>query len=189
MYGAMALKKPSITEQALASIRPPVPASFPIGQKWFVASVWQDGKAVKEIRKLGFDVFSPTQGVVKITRGRKVLTNKPIFPGYLFVRFDREREDWGQINDINGVIGILDNMQIPCAIPDLVIERLRNWVDAGVFERESSLQSGQAVEITEGPFMGLLAKVRSASPRKRARVVLDGFMAVIDIDTCFLRKA
>lgn len=193
MHGAISLTKKSITERALATVsNPMVPASFPLGRGWFVACVMgqQAHKAVKEIGELGLPVFYPTQTVQKVVRGRKTFSNVPIFSGYMFVSFDRERDNWGAILEVNGVIAILQNLNIPVRVPDLIIERLKNMVAAGVFEKASALAVGDRVEITEGPFAGLFAKVKSASPRKRAKVLLEELRAVpVDIDTYALRKA
>lgn len=185
---------PTITQRALATLipktpTPVLPASFPLGRAWFVVAVFgrHERDAAADITALGFDMFCPVQTGVRMIRGRKVECTDPVFPGYLFVHFDRERDEWGSINDIDGVIGILSNGGFPSRVPDIIISRLQNMVAAGVFDSAGEMKAGEVVEITEGPFAGLLAKVKSASPRKRVKVLLDN-LGAIDIDCCFLRK-
>jgi transcriptional antiterminator RfaH len=187
---AMKLSDQAIKKRLIASTPTPVlPASFPLGRAWFVVAVWGNSEktAAKDIEDMGFGIFYPTETRQKLRRGRKVMSTDPVFPGYLFVHFDRERDEWGAINDVDGVVGILKNGVFPSRIPDLVIDRLMNMVAAGAFETASKLNGGDTVEITEGHFAGLLAKVKSASPRKRVKVLLDG-LGALEIDPCFLRK-
>lgn len=189
MHGAIALTKKSITERALATVsNPMVPASFPLGRGWFVVCVWGGCEQIadEDISELGFETFSPRHSVTKIMRGRRVITSIPIFPGYLFVKFDREADNWGAINHISGVIGILENRQMPSRVPDIIIERLRNMEEAGVFEKASALRIGEQVEIMEGPFAGELARIKSATAKKRVKILLG--MLRLEIDPCFLRK-
>ena len=181
-----------ITEQALARMALPVPASFPLGRAWFVVYVMsrKEIEIKREIAALGFDVFYPVMSRVKIRRGRRIIINDPLLPGYLFAHFDREKDDWGKIEDINGVLGILKNGLLPCRIPDLAITRLRQAEAAGLFDYTkpgSAFEDGAVVEITEGPFAGMIAKVKSASPKKRVKILLDA-LGAIEIDPCFLRE-
>ncbi len=115
-----------------------------------------------------------------------MVSNVPVFPGYLFASFDRERDDWGAINQIDGVIGILEVNHIPSRVPDIIIDRLRNAVEAGVFEKASALSIGDTVEIMEGPFTGEMARIKSATAKKRVRILLG--MLKLEIDPCFLRR-
>lgn len=203
MHGAMELNKDSITVRALKKIRhtgtfehdfkvvdtPLIPASFQIGRAWFVACVFsrQELSVAADIKQLGFPVFCPMERKTRILRGRRVETCNPVFGGYLFVSFDRERESWGSINAVDGVIEILRNGQIPSRVPDILIDRLKNLDAAGVFDAANQLQEGQSVEIMEGPFSGLIAKVKSATAKKRVKILLD-FIGAITIDPCFLRR-
>lgn len=181
------------TERALASIaKPLVPASFPLGRAWFVVCVMgrNEHEIAREVDGFGFGAFYPVMSRSKVKRGRRVIINDPLFPGYLFAHFDREKDDWGKIEDINGVISILRNGLLPSRVPDNAIEHLRNAEAAGVFDYTkpgSAFREGESVEITEGPFAGLIAKVRAASPKKRVKILLDTF-GKIEIDPGFLRK-
>ena len=179
-----------------------VPASFPLGRAWFAAFVeaasmtWKDNCFAMEraIADLGFETFAPPQEKFGIQRGRRVKIVSPVFGPYVFVKFDRERDDWGNLRafdyryggGIKGFIDILKNQNIPMRVPDLVIDRLKQAVDIGVFGI-SPLNIGTQVEITEGRFAGFIGKIKSASKKRRVRVLLN-MLATVDIDPCFLRK-
>lgn len=167
-----------------------IPASFPLGRAWFVVAFENQKRAVEGIADIGLSTFCPVMSRTKIRKGRKVIINDPLFPGYLFAHFDREKDDWGKIEDVKGVLGILKNGLLPSRIPDLVIERLKHAEAAGVFDYTkpgSAFKEGEEVEVTEGPFAGLIAKVKSASPKKRVRLLMAS-LASVEIDPCYLRK-
>jgi len=186
-----------MTERALATLikaQPEMaPASFPLGRAWFLLCYFstEETNVSDEIRKLGYDIFSPQQSAVVIRRGRRMVVNSALFPGYMFVSFDRERDDWGLLADIDGVIGILKNANNPVRVPTEEIERLRRAEDAGLFDfsnPSANFTVGQLVEIEgNGPFKGLIARIKSATAKKRVKVLLDT-LATITIDPVFLKK-
>lgn len=187
-----------------APVNPLIPASFPFGCAWFVAVCspfemhWttdKDGKGYfpveRRINELGFETYVPVETRNVVRNRRKFERVTPLLgANYIFVRFDRERDDWGHILADRGIHDILGAMKIPQRIPDLLIERIRREEDAGVFDFTKpycAFASGDDVEIKEGPFAGLMAKVRSASPKKRVRLLLAG-LGSAEIDPAFLAK-
>lgn len=174
----------------MATETPILPASFPLGRAWFVAMVEprREQFASREIERLGFGVFCPTESRQRVIRGRKLWITDPLFRGYLFVHFDRERDEWGLISAARGVIDILRNGLFPLQVPDREMKKLQDAVATGVFDIANTPQPGEEVEITDGPFAGLIAKVKSAEPKKRAKILLAA-LGSIEIDLCFLRRA
>ena len=182
---------------------PIVPASFRCGMAWFVAfaapsemhwSLDQDRRgyfpAERSIEELGFECFVPRETRKIKRRGRRGEQVNPVLGAYIFVRFDRERDDWHAIRHIPGIHGILSSLDIPIRVADGVVQYFQRCEAAGVFDftkPRSAFKDGDDVEIKEGPFAGLIGKVRSASPKKRIRVLLDG-LGKLDIDPGFLAK-
>ena len=129
-----------------------------------------------------------------IRRQHKVKLITPLFGPYVFIKFDRERDPWGKLRaydardgvGIKGFVDIQKNNNIPVRIADLVIQRLKQAVDAGYFGL-TPIPIDTKVEIMEGPFAGLIGAIKSTSKHRRAKVLLK-MLGAIDIDPCFLRK-
>lgn len=180
-----------------------VPASFVSGPAWFVAFAspaemhWSKGAlgwdfpVVRRIEEAGFETFVPLERSTVMRNGRRRELIRPLFGGYLFVRFDRSSDEWANIKHIQGVIDLLtDNDKFPIRVPDAEIRKFQRWEEAGVFDfrrGRSAFSEGDTVEIKEGPFAGFIAKVRSASPRKRVKLLL-GALGELSIDPTFLAK-
>lgn len=100
---------------------------------------------------------------------------EPLFPGYLFVRLELAR-DYLTAAWTPGVRDFLKlGEAMPQAIDDAVVACLHSRVDEhGVVRRDRRFQVGDRVEVTQGPFAGLLAVIdRPCSARGRIHVLLD----------------
>jgi len=192
------------------------PASFPLGRVWCIAVLspermqWTVRRrllglvgnaepvydehgcfnAERPVIEAGFETFAPCETRTKIRRGRKVIIRNPLFSSYIFIRMDREKDDWPTLLDSGDVEDILRVMGIPVRVPDQFIELLERAEQAGAYDysaEKSPFSVGESVEIAEGPFTGIIAKIKSARPRQRVKLLLQA-LGTIDIDPCFLRK-
>jgi transcriptional antiterminator RfaH len=191
--------------------KPLMPASFPIGRGWFVAVAqprrmnWvsrtrcigpfvshtvEAFDAEHEIIELGFETFAPAERRYRKARGRKTVSVLPLFANYIFVRFDREKDSWENILSLDAVQDILMVADLPVRIPDGLITTLRRGEEAGAFDyvrTTPAFKIGQSVQVKEGPFTGLIGKIKAAKAHKRVKILLDS-LGSVDIDACFLER-
>lgn len=179
-----------------------LPASFPLGRCWFAAVVeyaamqWRvDCFAIEWLlRDLGFETFAPPEQKMAIRRGRKVKLITPALGPYVFIKFDRERDQWGGLRaydhrdrtGIKGFVELLTNNGFPVRVPDVAMDKLKRADELGLFGL-TPLPLGTDVEIMDGPFAGLIGKIRSATKHRRAKILLK-MLGTVEIDPCFLRK-
>lgn len=132
-------------------------------------------QAQGEIKRLGFETFLPVLTRTKMVRRKKLILSEAVFSRYLFVALDPEHKTYGAIKRAKGVVCLLENQSGPQRVPFEVIERFRQAERAGAFDMtkpQAYFAAGQEVKIMEGPFAGLIAKVRSASPSKRVKLLM-----------------
>lgn len=186
-------------------LEPPVPMSFPLGRRWYVAECFskQEFVAEESIKAKGFSAYTPKSRHFRkseySTRRREKI-ERPLFPGYCFVAFDIEREEWRGALPLSvvrrrdeaiadGVRCLLSNNLIPVSVPRSTIERIIRAENAGAFDYTiplSTFREGDDVEIADGPLRGMIAKIKSAKAKKRIRLLLNGMM--IDMDAFNLVK-
>ncbi len=139
---------------------------------------------------LAFETFCPMLHRIKLVRGARARVVSALFQGYAFARFDRERDDWGRIHAIDGVLGIYRHENLPVAVPEAEVRTFQRAEAAGVFDLTSSaanFRQGDEVEIeARGPFHGLVARIKSAKAKRRVEILLDTLTMLID--PCYLRK-
>jgi transcription elongation factor/antiterminator RfaH len=97
----------------------------------------------------------------------------PLFPNYFFVRIHLPTE-YHYVIWSPGVKKIVCFSETPVPIEDSVIDFLqRNADDHGVIEGRSQLRRGQEVEVTGGPFDGLLGIIQDPPDAKgRIKILL-----------------
>ena len=149
-------------------------------------------QARNEIKDLGFETYLPTQTRSVVIRRKRVSLHEPLFSRYLFVELDTSELTYGAINHCRSVEYMLEINGSPAPIPRAKIEILKMAERAGSFDftKKTKFAVGDSVEITEGPFAGVIAKVQSASPRKRVKILMNFLCGEIatDIDDTHIRK-
>jgi transcription antitermination factor NusG len=105
----------------------------------------------------------------------------PIFPRYVFVRFDSDRDPWNRIREVDGVEDVLRSAEWrPLTIPDKAIEDLQSAQNMGLFDERrvaarEVLQPGQDARILKGPFAEFVGKVVRMKNAKRVEILLGLF--------------
>lgn len=139
---------------------------------------------------LRFETFCPQLTKIKMVRGTRTRVTYALFQGYAFARFDRDNDDWGRIQAIDGVLGIYRHENVPVCVPEAEVRTFQRAEAAGVFDLTSSaanFKTGDEVEIEQrGPFKGLVARIKSAKAKRRVEILLDTL--TMSIDPCYLRK-
>lgn len=143
---------------------------------WFVVSTNVNREQTAEINLMrqGFEVFAP-QFEKKRCHARRVDTVlRPLFPGYIFVKFNPETTPWRSINGTIGVRYLLTLGSRPQEIKEAFVSGLRLQLnDNGIIEyTPPALSPGDTVEVMEGAMKGQIAKILSADSYGRVRILL-----------------
>jgi len=147
--------------------------------RWYVVHAQPNREALAEaqLRQQGFGAFLPRQ-LKTIRHARKLRTvNAPIFPRYLFVGLDLDRDRWRSVNGTAGVSRLVMAADRPVPLPRGIVETLiRSTDDKGLVHYED-LKPGQAVRLIAGPFarsLGVLARLDGAGRVEVLMKILNG---------------
>ncbi|HID55290.1 TPA: hypothetical protein EYP37_02085 [Candidatus Poribacteria bacterium] len=162
-------------------------------KRWFVVYTKprKERWAEDNINRIGFETFLP-----RYERGG---VEKPLFPRYLFVRFDPDSDpSWPSIRYARGVVRIVSFGEngTPTPVPEAVIEEIKSRQDDRGLIRLGRLPSdpkeGDRVRIADGPFKGLegiFAEDLKDGERVIVLLSLMGRQVKVDIEGRFLRPA
>jgi len=147
-------------------------------ERWHVA--FTDGgteqKTCGEIRALGFGVYVPTERHKRFRRGFRFIVELPLFPCYLFARFDSADAKWNGIRDCDGVRDVLCNLQKPVAVPVGFVEKLQRMQALGLFDKTKApnpFPPGTDVMLDDdGPFAEFVGKVMRARTADRVDLLI-----------------
>ena len=163
-------------------------------ERWFVAQTLSDREQLARfhLSAQGFRTFLPRfRKTVRHARSmREVIA--PVFPGYIFVVVDPERDRWRSINGTFGVARLVSAHQRPIPFPTGVVEALLASVDElGMVRFDRGLKPGQTVRVVAGPFAQVLGVLQRLGAKGRVQVLLNimGGEAAVMMDRADLTAA
>ena len=133
----------------------------------------QEVIAETNLQRWGVESFCPQLMQTKVIRRKKRTVISPLFPGYLFSRFNLYT-DYRKVAYAHGVADVVTFGTTPARVDEEIIETIRASMHEGfVTLSPPSFISGQTVQIQEGPFKGLLAVFeRELSGTQRVALLL-----------------
>ena len=83
-----------------------------------------EGRAVQNLKRQGYECYCPRTRVSRRHARRIETVERPFFPGYLFVRLDRTRDQWRPIMHSRGVRTVVRFGEKLGVVPQGIIESL-----------------------------------------------------------------
>ncbi|WKZ33976.1 MAG: transcription termination/antitermination NusG family protein [Thermodesulfobacteriota bacterium] len=134
----------------------------------------------------GIAVLNPKIKERKYLRRKPVEAVSPLFPCYVFARFDKLR-DYHMVKYTRGVKRVLCNEDGPAEISDKVVEAIISRMEKGIITVKTSFAPGQAVYIRRGPFEGFTAIFEhEMSGMERVSILLKTINMRLVIDRCMV---
>ena len=143
---------------------------------WFLAQIKPNARKIAErhLARQKFETFLPLIEQTVRQNGRFVQSHKPLFPGYIFIRFDTGKGSWRSINSTQGITKLVSFGQVPAPVPDSLITQLRTRCDQdGVIAPAPDLNVGDNVTVTQGPFSDFMAEVLDMDEDQRVWLLID----------------
>jgi len=145
-------------------------------KEWFVIQLKPNShhQAKKNLTRQGFDTFLPLHEITLRKASRFVKSTKPLFPGYMFITFDRTDTKWHKINNTYGVSRLITFNSILKSIPTTFVEDLKRRYDlSGKLIPIKKLNKGDQVKLLNGPFTNFIATVEKYETDQRIWILMD----------------
>jgi transcriptional antiterminator NusG len=126
-----------------------------------------------------FDVKIPTETVTDIKEGgRKVTSEKKVFPGYILVQMELDDESWYVVRNTPGVTGFVGSQGKPVPLSRDEFNRIMKRTEVGTKTKTTTdFVEGMNVKVTSGPFAefdGTIAEVNVDRSTVRVMVTIFG---------------
>ena len=148
-----------------------VPPALP-DRSWVVVNTQpkRETCATENLQRQEFEVYCPMTRK-RLSHARRVSdVLRPLFPSYVFVSISSGRQRWRPILSTYGVRGIVRCGNELSALDPRFVDNLRaREVDGAVVRPASPFRVGQTVQMTGGPFDGIVATILSMDDKDRAR--------------------
>ena len=119
-------------------------------KEWFVLQYKPNAHniAKKNLKQQEFETFLPLYDTTSRKGSRFVSTIKPLFPGYMFISFNRKETNWHKINNTYGVKCLVTFNSILKPIPSSFIDSLMIRYDlSGKLLPIKKLRKGDQVKV------------------------------------------
>lgn len=118
------------------------------------------------------DVQVPMEEVVEEKDGKKKITLKKIFPGYVLVKMVMTDDSWYVVRNTRGVTGFVGPGSKPVPLTDEEVDSM------GITEKpvEIDLEVGESVRVISGPFENFVAVIQEINAEKhKVRALVNMF--------------
>ena len=147
-----------------------------MSKEWFILQFKSNShqQAAKNLNRQGFETFLPLHDTTSRKLSRFINTSKPLFPGYMFIKFDKEESKWHKINSTYGVSRLITFNSILKSIPTIFVDHLMKRYDlSGKLLPIQKLKKGDQVTVLKGPFANFIATVEKYEADQRIWILMD----------------
>ena len=141
------------------------------------------------MQKLIFDVRVPVEDVIEIKNGKRVKTQRKVYPGYVLVHMIETSESWYVVRTTRGVTGFVGPDSKPVALTEAEVDMMLNPAPSGV---EYDIAIGDTVDILSGSMenqQGVVEDIDTMRGKIRVSVQMFGRATPAELDLSQVKKA
>lgn len=151
-----------------------------------VISLVKESALKKGVSNSFHEFVLPIENTVQLKKGKRVNTEKRIFPGYIIVLMDLNTTTWNIVKNTRHVGKLLGSNNKPSVLPDSEVKRVLAQVEEGkiVKEMKKSFEIGESVKIINGvfeTFCGIVEEVEDEKQRLKVLVSIFGRETPVDL--------
>ncbi len=119
-------------------------------------------------------VLIPTEKVSEIKAGKKKISTRKFFPGYVLVEMEMNDDTWYLVKNTPGVSGFIGSGKKPLPLKDVEVA---NIIKQAEEKKEKPIpkivyEKGESVRVKEGPFVNFNGTIEEVNPNKGKLKVL-----------------
>jgi len=172
-----------------------------MAKQWYIVHTYSGYEArVKEslkqrVESLGMseqfgEVLIPTEDVVEMRNGKKVVSSKKFFPGYILVNMEMSDSAWHVVKNTPKVTGFVGSGNRPTPLDQEEVDRIIYQVESSVEKPKPRFvfKEGEQVRITDGPFSNFTGTVEEVNQdRSTIKVMVTIFGRATPVELDFLQ--
>jgi len=183
----------------------PVTAAAPSNKRWYVVHAYSGmEKAVERNLRERIDrselqdkfgrILVPMEEVVELKNGKKSVSERRFFPGYVLVEMEMADDSWHLVKHTNKVTGFVGGAKNrPSPISEAEVMKIVHQMQEGVEKpKPKTLWSvGELVRIKDGPFTdfnGAIEDVNYDKSKVRVAVTIFGRATPVELDFAQVEK-
>jgi transcriptional antiterminator NusG len=140
------------------------------------------------------EIMVPTEDVVEMRQGKKVVTPKLFYPGYVLVEMDMDDSTRHLVQSTPRVTGFVGSGPMPSPLTGEEVDRIVHRVEVAAEHPKPKLkfERGETVKITDGPFKdfaGVVDEINDDRSTLRVMVTIFGRATPVELDFYQVEKS
>ena len=139
-------------------------------------------------------ILVPTEEVIELKNGKKSVTERRFFPGYVLVEMLMDDESWHLVKHTSKVTGFVGGAKNrPAPISDAEVMKIVNQMQEGLEKPRPKVEwmIGELVRVKEGPFTdfnGAVEEVNYDKSKVKVSVTIFGRATGVELDFAQVEK-
>ena len=119
-------------------------------------------------------ILIPTEDVMEMRGGKKVVSSKLFFPGYILVEMEMSDETWHLVRNTPKVTGFVSQGQKPTPLTDAEVNQVVHRVSTTAEKPKPKFmyERGETVKVIDGPFSNFTGSVEEVNIEKNTLKVM-----------------
>ena len=139
------------------------------------------------------EIVVPRENVVEIKDGKKVVSKKRSFPGYILVNMEMNDKNWYFIRNTPKVTGFVGAGKKPMPLSEKEVSTILNHIEETEQKPKPKyhFEAGEAVKIIDGPFLnfnGIVDSVLEDKSMLKVTVTIFGRPTPVDLNFLQVEK-
>ncbi len=138
-------------------------------------------------------ILIPTEEVIELRNGKKVISKRLLYPGYVLVEMEMDDELWHAVKSTPRVTGFVGGgtKPVPLTADEVNSVLYRQASSADRPRPKMSFEKGESVKIVDGPFTNFSGKVDEVNTERntlRVMVTIFGRSTPVELDFLQVEK-
>jgi transcriptional antiterminator NusG len=138
-----------------------------------------------------FEAIVPKEKQIEIKNGKRRISDKKIFQGYVFVDMKMSDATWYIIRNTPGVTGFVGTGTQPTPVSEREIEKIKKRMGVEEPKFTVNYEVNEVVSVVDGPFKGFegtIAEIDSAKGKLKVMVSMFGRETAVELDALQVKK-
>jgi transcription termination/antitermination protein NusG len=135
-------------------------------------------------------ILVPMEDVVEIKGGKRKVSSRKFFPGYLLIEVEMSDDIWYVIKDTPKVTGFLGGAKDPTPLSEEEIVQIQGHMRGETAEPKPkmSFDAGENIRVIDGPFTNFTGIIKEVNPeRGKLKVMVSIFGRSTPVELEFLQ--
>ncbi|HXF33552.1 MAG TPA: transcription termination/antitermination protein NusG [Candidatus Acidoferrales bacterium] len=141
-----------------------------------------------------FRVLVPMEDEVEFKDGKRKITPKKVFPGYVLVEMDMDDASWYVVRNTSGVTGFVGSPgsgEKPIPLQDKEVKTILKQMGIETPKLKIDFSKGDRVKVTSGPFFdftGIVDEIQPEKEKVRALISIFGRETPVELEFYQIEK-